>query len=193
MSPRDYRADWERIKADPKKWEREKTRRRDYYWKHRDSMLKQQKEYIQKLREAWNGVKQVTREIRGRAEVLGQRILSKKGYLDIQRMSWEFPFDYMAKRDGRIYLVEVTTARVKRLRKGPISRSPRRLMGRKWNRKGEEWRLDWDRMEMARYLGVGLIVIFVRPTLAEYCILTDPNPQNKERMVYFYQGEHGQV
>lgn len=186
MSARDYHADWERVKADPIKWGKEKARRRDYYRRHRDEMLKHQKEYKQKLRESWNGIGHVTPEIRGRAETLGQKILSENGFLDVQRMSWEFPFDYLAKRDGRVYMVEITTARVKRLRKGPISR---KLMGRAWNRKGEGWRLDWDRMNLARYLGTGLIVIFARPTLREYYILTDPSPQNKEKMVYFHQGE----
>ena len=100
-------------------------------------------------------------------------------------MSYEFPYDYLAKKDGQLYFVEVTTSRLKRMAKRLSSRHPRK-------RKDFTWRLDFDRVALAEYVGAKIVVVFITPSLEKYHLMIEPKKFRSAKTL-FYQGSqtHG--
>jgi hypothetical protein len=143
------------------------ARRQLRYQRNKQAILRQQHAYRERLRLEWREGIKSTAKIQRKAEEVAFPILDTNGFDEVQRMSYQFPFDYLARKNGKLFAIEVTTSMVKRFLKRIHSRHPRR-------RKDFTWRLDFDRVEFAKFIGARIAVIFVTPSLKRYFLLLDP-------------------
>lgn len=122
-----------------------KEERAAYRRTHRAKWVDYKRAYAMRICEIWRNGEPAHRMSHQssevvEAELLALRILQERGFSDIlhtRSLSNYFPCDALAKKDGDLYLVEVTT-------------SPRKeLLDHRW--------------ALAQYLGAKLIVIHVKP------------------------------
>lgn len=91
-----------------------------------------------------------TKKIGNISEQLAQKILGKRGY-DILKMTPNFPFDFLVKKDGNISAVEVSTY-------------PRKTIS------------NWLK-EFLTFLDIDIIFLFIKPNLKEYWMMILPEKQ----------------
>lgn len=86
------------------------------------------------------------------AEKIAPDILSLEGYADILYVNGVFPFDFLAKKDSVIHLIEVTSSFKKTLKDVQI--------------------------KLSKYLGFPIVVLFVKPDGTKYRLSVNPKFRN---------------
>jgi hypothetical protein len=120
------------------------------YAKLRKLVSEQRKELKLKHRLAWNQGIAVTKALWKKAEALAPTLLSAKGYAEVIKIEDNFPFDYLCKKNGQIYAVEVTTD---------------------WKRE-----IKPNKLRLLLFTGWICLFLFIRPSLKEYRLVTVTNP-----------------
>lgn len=114
-----------------------------------------QRDRMRRLRRAWSqGIS--GRKVWKKAElVVKDRVLPQLGFYDVFNLNHEFyAFDYLAKKNGKTYAIEVTTSPTRQIRAYPL--------------------------KLAKYLELKIMLIFVRPNLKEYIAME--LPENRKYM-----------
>jgi hypothetical protein len=94
-------------------------------------------------------------------ELAAKHILPNEGFNDIFWYSELYPSaftDVLAKKDGRVWSINVTTCHTKSVNKRPT-------------------------VELSRYLGLNRIILFIKPDLSAYC-LREVKPGQKALVVH---------
>jgi len=115
---------------------------KNYYRRHKEKCLALSKERDRKARIRWgisNG------DIGKLAESIGKKILTAEGFTEIYRPYNTFLFDYLGRKDGQIYFIEITTAHKKNLKK--------------------------TQLDFAKYFNIPIIILFIRPNLTQYRLI----------------------
>lgn len=141
-------------------WREEQKKRLQQYYKDHKPLLQQnmddyrrtnrtqirltQNEKYKKERVLWTNGIRVTREIWHKAEeAVAKEILIQEGFEEILYLrERSFPFDYLAKKDGLIFAIDVTTSQRKPIRPLPA--------------------------ELCLYLNLNLLLLFIKPDMAAY-------------------------
>ena len=139
-----------------REYAREYARKR--YARLKEKISQQRSEKKLKHRLTWNGGVKVTKEVWQKAEKIAPKILELEGFNKITRIETNFPFDYLCKKDGQIYAVDVTTNWQKEIKPNKI-----RLM---------------------RFAGWKLLFLFIRPNFREYRLIEIPRLTNRYVNVY---------
>jgi hypothetical protein len=120
-----------------------KSENKRYYEKHREKRLATSREYYRrKTRKLWEDWGISNGEAGELAEKIAPRILETEGFKDVFHPPAIFAFDYLAKKNGQIHFIEVTSGFKKTLKKPQI--------------------------ELANYFGFPIMILFIKPDLTKY-------------------------
>jgi hypothetical protein len=102
--------------------------------------------YRRKTRKLWEDWGISNGNVGELAEKTALRILGIEGFKDIFQPPATFTFDYLARKNGQIHFIEVTSGFKKALKKPQI--------------------------ELANYLGLPIMILFIKPDLTKYRLVT---------------------
>ena len=111
----DYKKNPEKHRERLRQWtkshpEQVQAMRRRYYQKNREKLLVKNREYHRRRREIWRGGIKSSKKISAKAEKLvAEKILPKLGFSNIIHLGDQSPFDILAERNSKKFVVEVTT------------------------------------------------------------------------------------
>lgn len=142
--------------------EKQKKRLQDYYKLHKPLLRQNQTDYrrknikqirivnnktYKKERKLWTNGIHITPEIWRKAESLAEEILTLEGFEEIFYLrERSFPFDYLAKKKGLVYAIDVTTSQRKPIRPLPA--------------------------ELCIYLNLKLLLLFIKPDFTAYRLVS---------------------
>jgi hypothetical protein len=118
---------------------------RERYIRLKELIASQKANRKLKHRLTWNNGTAVTKENWQRAERIALKILEQEGYDEIIKVETNFPFDYLCKKDGRKYAVEVTTD---------------------WQRE-----IRPHKIKLLRFANWRLLFLFIKPDFTQYRLI----------------------